>query len=122
MERCIGAARYMAPEVVTEDDYGLPADMFSYGILLHELTTGEVPCNRDASQSEDDDVRIILNILEGGRPSLDGLAGHGIMAELRRLLGECWDADTTRRPAAADLVTRIRGIVESTAAALDLPD
>ena len=35
-----GAIRYMAPEVFACRSYGLSADVYSYGILAHEILEG----------------------------------------------------------------------------------
>ncbi|OHS96698.1 hypothetical protein TRFO_09864 [Tritrichomonas foetus] len=41
MTKGIGTLHYMAPEVMKEDDYGLPADVYSFGLLLIYVLTGE---------------------------------------------------------------------------------
>ena len=34
---CIGSALYLAPEVESERPYGLPADVFSFGVMCYEV-------------------------------------------------------------------------------------
>ena len=41
-DRC-GTPRYMAPEVGLSTGYGLPADVYSFGITLNEVLTQTVP-------------------------------------------------------------------------------
>jgi hypothetical protein len=42
-----GTAGYMAPEVYKKEPYGCPADVWSVGIVLLEMFTGELKCERD---------------------------------------------------------------------------
>ncbi|OQS06100.1 kinase [Thraustotheca clavata] len=43
MTRGIGTYRWMAPEVLTENCYGVAADVYSFGVLLSEMDTHEIP-------------------------------------------------------------------------------
>jgi len=112
MTRCIGVPAYTAPEVITEDDYGLQADVFSFAMLLYEFISGEQPYGREGDGG---DARLMLKILEGHRPSLDALFGDGIMSDLSSLLVECWDSDPAQRPSSAELAARLRTMAEAAA-------
>lgn len=39
----LGTPNYMAPEVVKGQDYGLEADLWSFGVMLYQLITGKLP-------------------------------------------------------------------------------
>jgi serine/threonine protein kinase len=41
----VGDIRFRAPEVVSNKQYGLKADSWSFGIILFQLITGTVPFN-----------------------------------------------------------------------------
>lgn len=112
MTRCIGVPAYMAPEVITEDDYGLRADVFSFAMMLYELMSGEHPYGREGDHG---DACFVLNILQGQRPSLDALPGDGMMSDLSCLLVECWDADPAQRPSSAELAARLHTLAEAAA-------
>eukprot|EP00930_Biecheleria_cincta_P010872 TRINITY_DN11323_c0_g1_i5.p1 TRINITY_DN11323_c0_g1~~TRINITY_DN11323_c0_g1_i5.p1 ORF type:complete len:324 (+),score=48.02 TRINITY_DN11323_c0_g1_i5:15-986(+) len=124
MTRCIGVPAYMAPEVLTEDNYGLRADVFSFSMLLFELISGEEPYGTVHDVEGDHgpgDVRLVLKILEGHRPSLDALSGDGIMSDLSSLLVACWDADPGLRPSAAELAARLKNMAEAAGVCCHFP-
>lgn len=119
MTRCVGTPAYAAPEVMTEEDYGLRADVFSFAMLLYEFISGEQPYRsllKLPGEGDHDGVRLVLKILEGHRPSLDGLSGNGMTSDLSSLLVECWDTNANQRPSSAELASRLRNMSEVQAA------
>eukprot|EP00903_Cladosiphon_okamuranus_P011376 g10722.t1 len=40
---CAGTAEFMSPEVLLSEDYGLPSDVFSLGMIFVEMLTGKEP-------------------------------------------------------------------------------
>ena len=57
----IGTLRYMAPEQLDGGEVGPQADIYSLGVLLHEVLTGRSPYSSD-------DPRVIYGALRGDRP------------------------------------------------------
>ena len=53
MSNVIGTVNYMAPEVKSSNKYGIAADVYSFGMLLIEIITGETP----SSSLEDAEIR-----------------------------------------------------------------
>ena len=69
--------------------------MFTLGLMLHEIMTGEVPFG---GKTVDEAV---LEIGRGERPSVVGLDGEGVVGVMVRM----WDGDAEQRP-------RLREVVE----------
>eukprot|EP00742_Colponemidia_sp_Colp-10_P009081 GILJ01009877.1.p1 GENE.GILJ01009877.1~~GILJ01009877.1.p1 ORF type:complete len:582 (-),score=74.99 GILJ01009877.1:226-1971(-) len=93
----IGTPHWMAPEVLRGGEYSEAADVYSYGMILWEMLTQQVPyVNLSA-------VQIVGSVGYGKkRPSLPECP-EGI----RRLLTKCWDEDSTKRPSFSEVVARL---------------
>lgn len=84
-----GTYRWMAPEVIEHKPYDYKADVFSFGIALWELLTGELPyAGLTPLQAA---VGVVQKSL---RPTIPKHA-HPRLAEL---LERCWQHDPTQRP------------------------
>nr|XP_009802147.1 PREDICTED: probable serine/threonine-protein kinase DDB_G0267514 isoform X2 [Nicotiana sylvestris] len=84
-----GTYRWMAPEVIEHRPYDHKADVFSFGIVLWELLTGEIPyaCLTPLQAA-------IGVVQQGLRPAIPEHA-HPKLVEL---LQKCWQQDPTQRP------------------------
>ena len=94
--------RRMAPEVCLHEDYGLPADIHSYGILLWEVCTLEKPYGNFSSLDQLQEK----TVKEQSRPSLRKIASP----QLRSLLKACWDPDPRARPTFALVCEEVEAI------------
>ena len=56
----LGTPSYTAPEVLMNRPYGKPADVFSFGVLLHELLAG-VPPYADLGGP----MQVMLHVVQG---------------------------------------------------------
>ncbi|GJP40669.1 hypothetical protein CLOM_g324 [Closterium sp. NIES-68] len=96
-----GSPYYMAPEVIT-GDYGLPADVWSLGVVLHILLSGSPPFWGPDDQG-------ILDSVVKGRVDLGGecaaWAGARVSAEARGLIRCMLERDPRRRPSASKLLS-----------------
>eukprot|EP00667_Euglena_gracilis_P004172 EG_transcript_4190 len=64
-----GTPGYMAPEVLSDLDFGCPADVFAYGSVLYEITHGRFPWSDEVPMDHfHDDVR--ERTLKGATPRL----------------------------------------------------
>ncbi|RKP24137.1 Pkinase-domain-containing protein [Syncephalis pseudoplumigaleata] len=90
----VGTPYWMAPEVIRqESQYGFKADIWSYGITVYEMYTGNPPM-------ADKDQRSVLNLIPKVRPAeLDGNAS----ASMKEFLRMCLTMLPHERASAEDL-------------------
>lgn len=104
MTRGIGTVRYMAPEVISSGLYGLPADIYSAGVLLYELLSGQLPYGREKIN----DAVLAMAILRGQRPDFNLLpADVSEGSSLRTLLEACLQTEPAHRLCASEFVERL---------------
>ncbi|POG64962.1 kinase-like domain-containing protein [Rhizophagus irregularis DAOM 181602=DAOM 197198] len=75
---------HFAPEVLNDKLYTKAADIYSFGILMWEMTSG-VPA---------------FHICKGDRPEII----EGTIPEYIELMKRCWDNDPEKRPTANELI------------------
>ena len=96
-----GSMRYMAPEVFLQQQYTELVDVYSFGVILWQLTSGRVPFEGfNRRQLEDKVVR------GGWRPPIDG----SLPAALRDLISACWSPHFTQRPSFARILSELEAI------------
>ncbi|OHT13310.1 TKL family protein kinase [Tritrichomonas foetus] len=84
-----GTVQWMAPEVLNSDPYDKKADVYSYGIMLWEIMTCEVPFRGLR------DVQIAMAVVgNGSRPMIPA----DNVGRLGRFIKMCWDQDPSKRP------------------------
>jgi len=88
-DRC-GTPRYMAPEVGLESGYGLPADVYSFGILLWEICALKKPFGH--VKSVDEFHKTVFR--KGSRPKLGKHWPHN----LKDVISNCWSSFPLERP------------------------
>ena len=91
-------ARWVAPEVLQGGAYTREADIYSFGVVMWELLTMELPFAGSASSWE-----IAHIVVAGGRPAVPPLeACRGLPAAAYQrhvqLMEECWHQDARKRP------------------------
>jgi len=84
-----GTPNYMAPEVLQAGKVTEKADVYSFGVLLWEIITGQVPWAGHNSFQIIYQVCCVGNRLE---------IPEGIHPGLKALMQHCWDAEPTGRP------------------------
>ena len=83
-----GTYRWMAPEVIRHESYSSNADVYSFGIVLWQLITREIPFDTLSP------VQTAYAVAEGERPIIPSSTPE----PLRRIICACWDEDSQRRP------------------------
>ncbi|RIA94084.1 kinase-like domain-containing protein [Glomus cerebriforme] len=89
-----GVLPYIAPEVLRGKSYTRAADIYSFGIIMWEMTSG-IPAFHNISH----DFQLSLDICKGIRPEII----EGTMPEYVELMKRCWDNDPEKRPRVYEL-------------------
>ncbi|XP_024529529.1 uncharacterized protein LOC9651494 isoform X2 [Selaginella moellendorffii] len=118
---CVGTPRWIAPEVLgamyTRQQYGLEADMWSFGCFISELLTLNVP------YAGIGDNEIHNHIKAGERPSLTWKLDEIVLEPavggdkdcldaLIRLYESCTELDPGKRPTAQEALSSLQKLVE----------
>jgi serine/threonine protein kinase len=91
-----GSVRYMAPEVARCQEYGFPADVHSYAILLWEVYTLQKAYANAVSVS-----RLLKQVAHGmARPSVERFE----CTNTKDLLKRCWHPEADKRPPFSKIV------------------
>eukprot|EP01102_Stenamoeba_stenopodia_P019173 TRINITY_DN7157_c0_g2_i2.p1 TRINITY_DN7157_c0_g2~~TRINITY_DN7157_c0_g2_i2.p1 ORF type:complete len:620 (-),score=130.31 TRINITY_DN7157_c0_g2_i2:21-1622(-) len=98
---------WLAPEIINEEEYSDKADVYSYGIVLWELVTRQLPFEeyqyRFTYQLEDAIVKQQL------RPTIPETCPE----DFAKLIRDCWSADQSARPSFTDVIQRLQAFRES---------
>nr|GME09893.1 serine/threonine-protein kinase STY17-like [Ipomoea batatas] len=96
-----GTYRWMAPEVIEHKPYNHKVDVFSFGIVLWELLTGEIPYVFLTP------LQAAIGVVQQGlRPNIPKHT-HPKLAEL---LENCWHQDPTKRPEFSEILEILKQI------------
>jgi serine/threonine protein kinase len=89
-----GVLPYMAPEVLRGKPYTKASDIYSFGMIMWEMTSG-VSVFRDVPH----DLHLSLGVCKGLRPKII----KGTMPEYVELMKRCWDINPEKRPTVKEL-------------------
>ncbi|CAK7350340.1 unnamed protein product [Dovyalis caffra] len=98
--------RYVAPEVIKNEEYDTKVDVFSFALILQEMIEGCPPF----SAKQEHEVRTAYAAKE--RPPFRAPAksyAHG----LKELIEECWHENPAKRPTFRQILTRLDAIHSS---------
>jgi hypothetical protein len=113
MTKAAGTLQWMAPEVFRGDqDYTKAVDVYSFGIVLWELATGETPWKDTAGG----DIETVLfeeinhALQTGRRPAIPDVvcAEHGAFVTVMQ---RCWAGDPANRPTFAEAARGLAAII-----------
>jgi len=84
-----GSLRYMAPEVARSEPYSLTADVYSFGLLLWQICSMDLPYD---GMNRQDHSELVVHGNE--RPAIDS----SWSTPLRILMKRSWESDPLARP------------------------
>jgi len=98
----VGTVPYMSPEQVRGKDVDPRSDLFSFGVILHEMVTGRRPFDADTA------VETFLRIAQAAPPRI---ARDDVPDELRNLIDKCLEKNRDDRYAsAAEVLAELRSL------------
>ncbi|RIA85456.1 kinase-like domain-containing protein [Glomus cerebriforme] len=87
------------PEVIVEKQTTEASDIYSIGMLMWEISSGQPPF-----VYYEHDYDLAMNIVNGIRPKVVS----GTPSKYKSLMKQCWDADPLKRPDAKILLEKLR--------------
>lgn len=86
----LGTAAYMSPEQASGEEVDFRSDIFSLGVLLYEMLTGQLPFKGDYDQA------VTYSVLHEDPEPITGLR-TGIPMEFERIVNKCLKKDVAGR-------------------------
>lgn len=112
----LGTPRYMSPEQCANRDITMKTDLFSLGVVLHEMIVGELPFHGESA------VALIKAIHHDEPPRLTKFV-PGLPDDVARLVAHLLEKRPTDRPQSArDVALRIRALQAENGGRSALPD
>ncbi|CAB4430490.1 unnamed protein product [Rhizophagus irregularis] len=93
-DKICGVLPYIAPEVLNGEPYTLSSDIYSFGVIMTELSSGKPPFHKRRH-----DTTLALEICNGLRPEF----GKGTPEFYKKLAYKCMNANSNQRPTASEL-------------------
>ena len=100
---------WMAPEVM-RNNYGFPADVFSFGMIMYELVTCRVPWSNSGHAFTH---HIMKAVLRGERPEVTASDLINAPEEFLKLMQHCWQTDPKERPTFEAIVASLEEITKT---------
>src|SRR5438270_6073956 len=99
LNKIFGVIPYLAPEILSKKPYTKESDIYSFGMIMWEHTTGKKPFH-DRPHNH----LLISDILNGERPQITDDTPE-FYAELMK---KCWDHNPENRPTAEEIYDCLR--------------
>jgi serine/threonine protein kinase len=93
-----GVIPYIAPEIFKGNAFSKESDIYSFGMIMWELTTG---CKPFANVEHD--VNLIYEIIDGKRPEITSDTPECFA----NLMKKCWDSNPSKRPTINEIFSSV---------------
>jgi len=100
----IGTCHWMAPEVIKNEPYGLPSDVYSFGIVLYEILARQTPYKGIEPKFISYQV---VNMKK--RPDIN-LIPVTCPDELKSVMFRCWNENPALRPTFSEIVRELSSL------------
>lgn len=95
----LGTPLYLAPEIAEDENPSIYSDIFSYGMTVYFLMTGNSP-----NLSKSSIFKHFQNLIKGDRPQFK----HEIGESYRKLIVECWSQNPSSRIKFDEIVYKLK--------------
>ncbi|CAG0908923.1 unnamed protein product, partial [Cyprideis torosa] len=99
-----GTYQWMSPEVIREGKHSTASDVWSYGVVVWEVLTGEIPFKGM-------DMMAMAYQVGIGKRTLP--IPSSCPGEWKELISACWEPEPDRRPTFVDILRHLDSISES---------
>lgn len=99
-----GSLYWMAPEMVTHQQWSEKSDVYAFAVILWELLCASTPY---AHLQVTGVIDLLLKVAGGARPDMREVAGAS--PAIKALIERCWAADPRERPTMMQVVDQLRG-------------
>ncbi|RIB25737.1 kinase-like domain-containing protein [Gigaspora rosea] len=89
-----GVFPYMAPETLRKKEYTMASDIYSFGMIMWELSSGRL-----SFSDKNHDLCLLLEVCEGVRPAVI----EDVPQCYNDLMKRCWDNNPEKRPNASEI-------------------
>ena len=99
-DRIVGTAHYMSPEQADGQDVDHRTDIFSFGVVLYEMTTGDKPFQGETLES-------VIHAIQKKKPKRMRSFNKEISRSLQKIVSGCLAKNTERRFQSATIVAEM---------------